>query len=83
MKANSCGTMDEQIRARAGFVTLKERKARGDDLTNNCRSCRFFDTKAFTNRDGGVGISTRCGRPSGGFTTRDSACCIRWEIKLS
>lgn len=89
MKANSCGTMVEQSRARMGWKTATERKATyqiGDDPAKTCRGCKFFSVVPYKKSDESFGLALRCIhlRASGdGFATRETAGCDAWERKLT
>lgn len=81
MKANSCGTMTEQQRFRMGWRTSTENKAKPGPV-RKCALCRFFASVSYDTKDGGCGISARCENVAGGFTTRETAGCDKWEGRL-
>lgn len=86
VKANSCGTMVEQYRARLGWKSATERKACGADPEKVCRGCQHFVSEPYTNGDGGVSLALRCWHPTvggAGFATRETAGCDAWERKLT
>lgn len=86
MKANPCGTMVEQYRAKLGWQSATERKASGADLKKTCRGCSHLTSLTYDTRDGGIGVTLRCWHPKAGgegFATRETAGCNGWERSLS
>lgn len=79
MKANTCGTMNEQIRVRIGWKSLTDRKACGADLGKCCSNCKYFMSEMYTTGDESRNVRFRCMLPEAGFSTRASAGCNKFE----
>lgn len=87
MKADRMGTHTEQVRARMGWKSPKERKALGLADSHVCAYCHFFWLKEIPNRDGGCSnYSPYCAHPQAageyGYATRETAFCDKWERKV-
>lgn len=82
MKADSCGGMTEQIRWRFGWKTKAELKAIGADPVKTCGICTYRVWKTIERGDGSFDYSPYCHHKEGGFATRESASCNKWERPL-
>lgn len=86
-KANSSGTMCEQIRFRMGWKSPSERTLQERTGPKRCATCKHHYLKEIPNRDGGAApnYSPYCGHPHAygefGHATRATAICDKWEWK--
>jgi len=85
MKADRNGTWIEQVRARMGWKSPKERKGDGKPHVA-CNTCKYLWLKEIPNRDGACpNYSPYCGHPQAsgefGHTTREAAICDHWSLK--
>lgn len=85
MKADSCGTYTEQIRARMGWKSPAQIKALVTVPEARCSGCRYFHLKRIEKGDGSVSFSPYCRHPQAGgndgHATRETALCNCWERK--
>lgn len=71
MKADQFGTWTEQVMFRQGFLTSKERQAKGL-YGRKCNSCKHIEH----------GIATKAVRCSlGDFRTTINAACAKYQLK--
>ena len=87
MKADSCGTYTEQIRARMGWKSPSQIKALITVPETRCSQCRYFHQKRIIKSDESVVFSPYCrhrdaGGGDDGHTTRENARCDSWAAKL-
>ena len=85
MKADTCGTYTEQIRARMGWISPKQRRELNVPLDRICSSCQYFWLKRIVMADERVNFSPYCRHPMAGgkegHATRESSLCSYREEK--
>ncbi len=75
MKADRSGTISEQIRYQAGWLTPTQAKA--GVVTNRCRDCRHY--VAATRLHSGSVIGGKCMELN--LATKPWATCAKWEAR--